>query len=31
MANKKGIKYNSKSTIILNKYTPEEKIGRAHV
>ena len=24
MSNKKGIKYNSKSTIILNKYTPEE-------
>jgi hypothetical protein len=24
MSNKKGIKYNSKSKIILNKYTPEE-------
>ena len=24
MSNKKGIKFNSKSTIILNKYTPEE-------
>lgn len=24
MSNKKGIKYNSKSTIILNKYTPEK-------